>query len=94
MVLTTLTNDAKLLIKNVNINPSRVGVITILKKMGAQITLKNQKNYRGEKISDILIKSSKKLKAINCPVELNSSTIDEFLIIFFNCSKSKGCFLF
>ena len=37
MVLTTLANDSKLLIKNVNINPSRVGVITILKKMGAQI---------------------------------------------------------
>ena len=57
MVLTTLADNSKLLIKNVNINPSRVGVITILKKMGAQIILKNQKNYRGEKISDILIKS-------------------------------------
>ena len=70
MVLTTLAKDSKLLIRNVNINPSRVGVITILKKMGAQITLKNQKNYRGEKISDILIKSSEKLKAINCPTDV------------------------
>ena len=43
MALTTLADDSKLLIKNVNINPSRIGVITILKKMGAQITLKNQK---------------------------------------------------
>ena len=90
IVLTTLADDSKLLIKNVNINPSRVGVITILKKMGAQITLKNQKNYRGEKISDILIKSSKKLKAINCPVELNSSAIDEFLVIFLIAAKAKG----
>ena len=81
MVLTTLANDSKLLIKSVNINPSRIGVVTILKKMGAQIILKNQRNYRGEKISDILIKSSKKLKAINCPAELNSSAIDEFLIV-------------
>ena len=71
-----------------------MGVITILKKMGAKIALKNQKNYRGEKISDILIKSSKNLKAINCPVELNSSAIDEFLDYFFNCSKSKRYFLF
>ena len=90
MVLTMLANNSKLLIKNVNINPSRVGVITILKKMGAQITLKNQKNYRGEKISDILIKSSKKLKAINCPAELNSSAIDEFLVIFLIAAKAKG----
>ena len=90
MVLTTLADNSKLLIKNVNINPSRVGVITILKKMGAQITLKNQKNYRGEKISDILIKSSKKLKAINCPTKLNSSAIDEFLVIFLVAAKAKG----
>ena len=90
MVLTTLANNSKLLIKNVNINPSRVGVITILKKMGAQIILKNQKNYRGEKIADILIKSSKKLKAINCPAELNSSAIDEFLVIFLIAAKAKG----
>jgi len=90
MALTTLASDSKLLIKNVNINPSRVGVITILKKMGAQITLKNQKNYRGEQISDILIKSSKKLKAINCPVELNSNAIDEFLVIFLIAAKAKG----
>ena len=90
MVLTTLTNDSKLLIKNVNINPSRIGVIIILKKMGANILLKNQRNYRGEKIADILIKSSNNLKAINCPSELNSSAIDEFLVIFLLAAKAKG----
>ena len=90
MVLTTLANNSKLLIKNVNVNPSRIGVITILKGMGAKILLKNQKNYRGEKISDILIKSSNKLKAINCPTELNSSAIDEFLVIFLAAAKAKG----
>ena len=90
MVLTTLATDSKLLIKNVNINPSRIGVITILKKMGAQISIKNQRNYKGEKVSDILIKSSKKLKAINCPTKLNSSAIDEFLVIFLTAAKAKG----
>ena len=94
MVLTTLANNSKLLIKNVNINPSRTGVIIILKKMGAKITLKNQRNYRGEKIADILIKSSKNLKAINCPSELNSSAIDEFLVIFLVAAKAKGVSFF
>jgi len=42
--------NSKLLIKNININPSRVGVITILKKMGAKILLKNKKNYIAETI--------------------------------------------
>ena len=90
MALTTLADDAKLLIKGININPSRAGVFTILKKMGAKISLKNQKNYRGEKISDILIKSSKNIKPINCPPELNSNAIDEFLIIFLIAAKAKG----
>jgi len=90
IVLTILANNSKLLIKDVNINPSRIGVITILKKMGAKISLKNKKIYRGEKISDVLIKSSKNLKAINCLPKLNSSAIDEFLIIFLTAARAKG----
>ena len=90
MVLTTLANNSKLLIRNVNINPSRTGVIKVLKKMGAKIELKKLRNYKGEQISDILIKSSNNLKAINCPSELNTSAIDEFLIIFLVAAKAKG----
>ena len=90
MVLTILTKNSKLLIKNININPSRVGVITILKKMGAEIYLKNKRNYKGEKISNILIQGSKNLRGINCPSELNTSAIDEFLIIFIAAAKAKG----
>ena len=90
IVLTILSNNSQLLIKDVNINPSRTGVITILKKMGAKIFLINKKSYRGEKISDILIKSSNNLKAINCPPELNSRSIDEFLVIFLVAARAKG----
>jgi len=90
IVLTTLTKNSKLLIKNVNINSSRIGVIKILKKMGAKILLKNKRDYKGEKISDILINSSNKLKAINCPPELTSSSIDEFLIIFLIAARANG----
>ena len=90
IVLTTLANSSRLLIKSVNVNSSRIGVITILKKMGAKILLKNQRNYRGEKIADILIKSSNNLKAINCPSQLNSSAIDEFLVIFLVAARAKG----
>ena len=90
IALATLSEGSKLLIKSVNINPSRIGVVTILKKMGAKILLKNQKKYRGERIADIFIKSSKDLKAINCSSELNSSAIDEFLIIFLIAARAKG----
>ena len=90
IVLTLLSKESKLTIKNVNLNPSRTGIITILNKMGAKIVLKNKKIYKGEKISDIFIKSTKSLKAINCPASLNASTIDEFLIIFLAAAKAKG----
>jgi len=90
IVLTLLSKESKLTIRNVNLNPSRTGIITILNKMGAKIVLKNKKIYKGEKISDIFIKSTKSLKAINCPASLNASTIDEFLIIFLAAAKAKG----
>ena len=90
IVLTILSKNSKLFIKNINVNPSRIGLIIILKKMGASIQLLNKRNYKGEKIADILVKSSKNLKGINCPVMLNSSAIDEFLVIFLVAAKSKG----
>ncbi len=90
IVLTALSNNSKLLIKNVNINPSRIGVITILKKMGVDIRFKKKKNYKGELIADISIVSAKRLKAINCPSRLNSGAIDEFLIIFLVAAKAHG----
>ena len=90
IVLTTLSDNSKLLIKNVNINPSRTGILKILKKMGAKIEIRNKKDYKGEKIADLFVKSSKSIKAINCPSDLNSSAIDEFLIIFLVAARAKG----
>ena len=90
IVLTALSKNSKLIIQNVNINSSRTGILKILKMMGVKITLKNKKNYKGEKVADILVKSANNLKAINCPQHLNSSAIDEFLIIFLIAARCKG----
>ena len=90
IVLTILSENSKLIIRNVNINPSRVGILHILNMMGAKIQKTNLKNYKGEKIADLIIKSTKRIKAINCPSKLNSSAIDEFLLIFLVAAKAKG----
>tara|TARA_B100001175_G_scaffold307297_1_gene306348 strand:- start:614 stop:1798 length:1185 start_codon:yes stop_codon:yes gene_type:complete len=90
IVLTALTKNSKLVIKNVNINPSRIGIITILKKMNVKIIFKNKKIYKGEKIADLQIESPKNLKSINCPIRLNSGAIDEFLVIFLVAAKANG----
>ena len=90
IVLTLLTERSQIIIKNVNVNKTRIGILTILNKMGAGIILKNKKIYNGEEIADIFVKSKKELNGIDCPSKLNSSAIDEFLIIFLVAAKAKG----
>ena len=94
IALTVLATKSQIIINNVNVNPTRIGVITILKKMGVKILLLNKKIYKGEAVADILVKSPKKLKAISCPPKLNSQAIDEFLIIFLIAAKAKGVSIF
>ena len=90
IVLTLLSKKSQILIENVNVNPSRTGIINILNKMGADIKLKNTKMYNGEKIANIFVRSNQKLKSVNCSATYNSSAIDEFLIIFLVAAKAKG----
>ena len=90
IVLTLLSEKSKLVIKNVNINETRTGIINILNKMNADIKLKNKKSYKGELVSDIFVKYRNNLNAIKCSKNLNSSAIDEFLVIFLVAAKSKG----
>ena len=90
IVLTLLTKNSQLILKNINLNPTRLGILKILKKMGANIKTKNKKILEGEELGDIIVKSTNSLKSINCPSSFNSSAIDEFLIIFLVAAKSKG----
>ncbi len=90
IVLTLLSKNSELILKNININPSRIGILKILNMMGAKIKMKNKKSYKGEIIGDIFVKSAKKLRAINLNSSLNSSAIDEFLLIFLVASRCEG----
>ena len=90
IVLTILSNESQLIIKNVNVNQSRTGILKVFKLMNINIKLKNIKNYKGEKVADLHVKSQKKILAINCPKRLNSASIDEFLLIFLVAARAKG----
>ena len=90
IVLTALSKKSKLVITNVNVNPSRIGILKILRLMGIKIILRKIKIYKGEKVANIHVESAKKIKSIKCPPNLNSSTIDEFLIIFLLAARAKG----
>ena len=94
IALTVLSKKSQLILKNVNVNQTRIGIVKILKKMGVQILMLNKKIYKGESIADIFVKSPKSLKSINCPSKLNSEAIDEFLVIFLIAAKANGISIF
>ncbi len=90
IVLTLLSQKSSLILKNINVNPLRAGIINILNRMNAQIKIYDKRNYKGELIGSIKVKSANNFKPINCPKSLNSSAIDEFLLIFLIAAKARG----
>jgi 3-phosphoshikimate 1-carboxyvinyltransferase len=89
ILLTLLSKNSRLKIKSVNLNPTRLGALKILKKMGGKITLQNIKSQCGERIGDITVKSSN-LKSIDCPASIVPLAIDEMPLIFLAASLANG----
>ena len=91
--LTLLSKNSQLKIKSVNLNPTRLGALKILKNMGGQIILENVRFQCKERIGDIIIKSSN-LKSVNCSASIVPFAIDELPIIFLCAAKAKGISIF
>lgn len=89
MVAASIAQDSELTLTQVGINPTRTGVIDILRLMGAKIELKNERLIGGEPVADIQIKSAQ-LHAIDIPQELVPLAIDEFPILFIAASCAIG----
>ena len=89
IVAASISKNADITLEAVNINPTRTGVIEILKLMGANIELNNQREEAGELVSDIRVCSSS-LKGITIPKELVPLAIDEFPAIFIAASCAHG----
>ena len=84
-----ISNNSKVIIKNVGLNALRTGGIEILKLMGAKIDISNIKNYGPEKVGDITVISSK-LNGIIIPRKYIASAIDEFPILFIAAANATG----
>ena len=89
MVGASIAEGSDLTLEHVGINPTRTGVIDILKLMGADITLSNEKEVGGEPVADIRIRSAQ-LKGINIPEALVPLAIDEFPVIFVAAACATG----
>lgn len=89
MVAASIIPDADITLEHVGVNPTRTGVIDILKLMGANITLSNQQEVGGEPVADIRIQSAP-LTGIAIPEALVPLAIDEFPSIFVAAACATG----
>ena len=87
--LTLLNENSKLKIRNVGLNPTRIGFYELLKKHGAKIKFKNIKNNNNEIYGDIHVQSSK-IKPIKATKDFYVKTTDEYPILSVIAALTKG----
>jgi len=89
LVAASIAAGSELVLEHVGINPTRTGVIDILKLMGGDITLENQREVGGEPVADIRVRAAK-LKGIDIPEDLVPLAIDEFPVLFVAAACAEG----
>jgi 3-phosphoshikimate 1-carboxyvinyltransferase len=89
MLGTLLSQSADILIENVGVNPTRTGVLDILRAMGGDISLENPRLLGQEPVADIRVRAS---RLQGCPVDpaLVSLAIDEFPALFVAAAAARG----
>ncbi len=91
--LTLLNKNSKLKIKNVGLNPTRIGFYELLKKHGAKIKFKNIKKNNNEIYGDIYVQSSK-IRPIKASKDFYVKTTDEYPILSVIAALTKGTSVF
>ncbi|SDA59918.1 3-phosphoshikimate 1-carboxyvinyltransferase [Pseudomonas sp. NFPP33] len=89
LVAASIAEGSELVLEHVGINPTRTGVIDILKLMGGDIILENQREVGGEPVADIRVRAAK-LKGIDIPEDLVPLAIDEFPVLFVAAACAEG----
>ncbi|MDO5542891.1 MAG: bifunctional prephenate dehydrogenase/3-phosphoshikimate 1-carboxyvinyltransferase [Acinetobacter sp.] len=90
MVGAAITENSDVTLEAVGINPTRTGVIEILKQMGADLSVENERIAGGEPIADIRIRGSRTLKGIHVPEDQVPLAIDEFPALFIAAACAEG----
>ena len=90
MVAALLIPGAEVMLRNVGINPTRTGLIDVLRSMGAHIEIDNVRSVSGEPVADIFCKGQASLKAVTVIAEMVPSLIDEFPILCIAAARAEG----
>jgi 3-phosphoshikimate 1-carboxyvinyltransferase len=94
VALTLLSKNSSLKIKNVGLNPTRIGFYELLKKHGANIKFSNKRKKNNEITGDINIKSGKLKRPIIASKNFYEKTMDEFPMLFCIAALTKGTSIF
>ncbi len=89
MVAASIAPGSDITLEHVGVNPTRTGVIDILRLMGANIELNNQREVGGEPVADIRVRAAQ-LRGIDIPEHLVPLAIDEFPVLFVAASCAEG----
>ncbi|TCO76120.1 3-phosphoshikimate 1-carboxyvinyltransferase [Chromatocurvus halotolerans] len=89
IVAATIAPGSELLLTHVGVNPTRIGIISILTLMGADITLMNERDVGGEPVADILVRHAP-LRGIAIPEDQVPLAIDEFPVLFIAAACAEG----
>lgn len=89
MVAASIVPGSDIVIANVGLNPTRTGIITALKMMGADITELNAREVGGEPVADLQVRHAP-LTAIEVPSDLAPSMIDEYPVLFVAAAFASG----
>lgn len=82
--------DSEILIRNVCVNPTRTGLLDVIKNMGGDVRVENMRDVSGEPVADIYCKSAGSLKAVKISGDIMPSLIDEFPILCVLATQADG----
>ncbi len=89
LVGAAITQGSDITLQHVGVNPTRIGVLNILTRMGAQVELQNRREVGGEPVADIRVKGGP-LKGISIPEDQVPLAIDEFPALFIAAACAVG----
>jgi cyclohexadieny/prephenate dehydrogenase / 3-phosphoshikimate 1-carboxyvinyltransferase len=89
MVAASIAEGSDLLLEHVGINPTRIGVINILRAMGGDLEVLNEREVGGEPVADIRVRYAP-LKGIEIPLDQVPLAIDEFPVLFVAAACAQG----
>jgi len=89
LVAALIVPGSELTIRNVGLNPTRAGIVTVLRQMGGQIEEVNAREVGGEPVADLVVRHSA-LKGIAVDPALAPSMIDEFPALFVAAALAEG----